>query len=139
MRSAEVYCLGIRAGLLSRDATGYRFTYFPEYLQNAQAPAISLTLPKREDPYTSPVLFPFFFGLLAEGDDKALQCRLLRIDEDDHFTRLLRTCHVETMSGVTVRELRSHKAAHESHRGLTALLPLQAMRSTGRKTDSKKQ
>lgn len=139
MRSAEVYCLGIRASLLSRDAAGYRFVSFPEYLQNARAPSISLTLPKREAPYTPPVLFPFFFGLLAEGEDKALQCRLLRIDEDDHFTRLLRTCHVETIGGVTVRELRSHKAIHESCRGLTASLHLQATGSTERNTDSKKQ
>ena len=46
-----------------------------------------------------------FFGLLAEGDDKALQCRVLKIDEDDHFTRLLRTCAAETIGGVTVKEV----------------------------------
>jgi hypothetical protein len=43
--------------------------------------------------------------LLAEGEDKVLQCRLLKIDENDHFTRLLRTCQTETIGGVTVKEV----------------------------------
>jgi hypothetical protein len=29
----------------------------------------------------------------------------LRIDEDDHFTRLLKTCEAETIGGVTVKEV----------------------------------
>jgi hypothetical protein len=29
---------------------------------------------------------------------------VLKIDEGDHFTRLVRTCAVETIGGVTVRE-----------------------------------
>ena len=94
MRRANVYCRGVLAGILSKDQAGYRFQYLPEYLgkDSASHPAISLSFPRREAAFVSPVLFPFFFGLLAEGDDKALQCRVLRIDEDDHFTRLLRTC-----------------------------------------------
>lgn len=104
MRRANVYCRDILAGVLSKDrATGYRFQYRSEYLASAH-PAISLSFPKREAPFESPVLFPFFFGLLAEGDDKALQCRLLKIDENDHFTRLIKTCTTETIGGITVRE-----------------------------------
>ena len=107
MRRANVYCRGVLAGVLSKDQAGYRFQYVPEYLGKDRAghPAISLSFPKREAVFVSPVLFPFFFGLLAEGDNKALQCRVLRIDEDDHFTRLLRTCEAETIGGVTVKEL----------------------------------
>jgi serine/threonine-protein kinase HipA len=104
MRRANVYCRDILAGRLTKDSGGYRFHYVPEYLRNSDLPAISLTLPKQEAPFQSAVLFPFFFGLLAEGENKALQCRLLRIDEDDHFTRLLRTCTTETIGGVTVEE-----------------------------------
>jgi serine/threonine-protein kinase HipA len=74
-------------------------------LANPALPAISLTLPKREAVFQSRVLFPFFFGLLAEGENKLLECRLLRIDEEDHFTRLLRTCATETIGGITVREV----------------------------------
>ena len=63
-------------------------------------------MPKQAAPFRSTALFPFFFGLLAEGENKAIQCRLLRIDENDHFTRLLRTCTTETIGGITVREIR---------------------------------
>src|SRR5262249_19043582 len=105
MQRANVYCRGILAGILSKDSGRYRFGYLPEYLRNSALPAISLTFPKQEAAFQSAVLFPFFFGLLAEGENKALQCRLLRIDEDDHFTRLLRTCTTETIGGVTVEEV----------------------------------
>jgi len=105
MRRAEVCCRGVPAGILSKDRSGYRFQYLPEYLDKAGLPAISLSFPKRVAVFQSPVLFPFFFGLLAEGGDKALQCRVLKIDPDDHFTRLLRTCGTETIGGVTVKEV----------------------------------
>ena len=106
MRKANVYCREIPAGILSQDADGYVFEYLPDYLENPALPAISLTLPKQAAPFRSTVLFPFFFGLLAEGENKMLECRLLRIDENDHFTRLLRTCTTETIGGITVREIR---------------------------------
>jgi HipA-like protein len=104
MRRANVYCRGILAGVLEKHSAGYRFHYVPAYLRNPAVPAISLSFPKQEAAFEAAVLFPFFFGLLAEGDNKALQCRLLRIDEADHFTRLLKTCAVETIGGVTVEE-----------------------------------
>lgn len=105
MAQANVFCRGIFAGTLTKQrGGGYRFEYAPEYLSAGHCPAISLTLPKQAVPFESPVLFPFFFGLMAEGDDKALQCSLLKIDEDDHFTRLVKTCAVETIGGVTVTE-----------------------------------
>src|ERR1700757_3832577 len=100
MRRANVYCRGVLAGILSRDRSGrYRFQYVPQYWSNPKWPAISLSFPKQEAPFESPALFPFFFGLLAEGEDKALQCRVLKIDEKDHFTRLPRTCETETIGG----------------------------------------
>lgn len=106
MPRASVFCRGVFAGTLTNEpACGYRFEYAPDYLNDPTCPAISLTLPKRATPFESPVLFPFFFGLLAEGDDKTLQCRVLKIDEGDHFTRLVRTCSAETIGGVTVREV----------------------------------
>jgi serine/threonine-protein kinase HipA len=104
MQRANVYCRGSLAGVLEKDSTEYRFQYVPEYLRTSAAPAISLSFPKQEAVFESTVLFPFFFGLLAEGDNKALQCRLLCIDEEDHFTRLVKTCIVETIGGVTVEE-----------------------------------
>lgn len=106
MRKAHVYCRGILAGILSKERVGgYRFQYESQYLSNVNCPSISLSLPKQEAPFESLVLFPYFFGLLAEGDDKILQCRMLKIDEDDHFTRLLKTCIAETIGGVTIKEI----------------------------------
>jgi HipA-like protein len=107
MRQANVYYRDTLSGILRQDAEGYVFEYLPAYLGNPALPAISLTLPKRREAFRSGILFPFFFGLLAEGENKALQCRLLRIDENDHFTRLLRTCATETIGGITVREVSS--------------------------------
>jgi serine/threonine-protein kinase HipA len=106
MPQANVYCRGEFAGTLTKDpGGGYRFEYASEYWKNPRAPSISLTLPKRESPFESLTLFAFFIGLLAEGDDSQHQCRQLRIDENDYFTRLIRTCGAETIGGVTVREV----------------------------------
>ena len=106
MPDARVFCRGVFAGTLTRHPAGdYRFEYTSEYLNAPHCPAISVTLPKQADPFESPVLFPFFFGLLAEGDEQALQCRVLKIDERDHFKRLVKTCAVETIGGVTVQEV----------------------------------
>lgn len=105
MRQADVYSRGTFAGLLSQDGASYRFQYAPEYLLNQKCPAIGLSLPKQRAPFESPVLFPFFFGLLAEGENKKLQCRILKIDENDHFTRLLKTCKAETIGGISIREV----------------------------------
>ena len=105
MRQARVYCRDILAGTLGKGSEEYVFEYQADYLANPNLPAISLTFQKQKEAFRSPVLFPFFFGLLAEGEKKSLDCRILRIDEDDHFTRLLKTCSVETIGGVTVEEI----------------------------------
>jgi len=106
MQRANVYCRGVFAGVLSKHQAGtYRFQYAREYLSRPEYPAVSLSFPKQVTPFESSVLFPFFFGLLAEGEDKAFQCRVLKIDENDHFTQLLRTCETETVGGVTVKEV----------------------------------
>jgi serine/threonine-protein kinase HipA len=105
MRSANVYYRQELSGTLSKDAQGYCFEYAPAYHRNAALPAISLSLPKQESAFRSKILFPFFFGLLAEGENKAIQCRVFKIDENDHFTRLLKTCATETIGGITVAEV----------------------------------
>lgn len=50
-----------------------------------------IDLPLRETPYESEILFPAFVNLLNEGDNKAMQNRLLKIDENDYFGLLLAT------------------------------------------------
>lgn len=53
--------------------------------------------------HRSKVLFPFFYGLLAEGAQERMQCRTMRIDENDHFTRLAETCREGAIGAVYVR------------------------------------
>lgn len=103
-RSGKVFCGGYFAGRIDELPDGYRFTYDVEYLASAETHDISLTLPKRSEPFRSAVLFPFFFGMLAEGILKDTQCRKLKLDENDHFGRLLKTAHSDTIGDVTVVE-----------------------------------
>ena len=69
---AEVLFNGRVAGILQRSGPQYSFVYAADYLQTDQ-PAISLTLPKRAEAFVAPVLFSFFYGLLAEGIAKQIQ------------------------------------------------------------------
>lgn len=102
VKRARVLERGVLAGILEETPTGYRFTYDPAYLADESAPAVSLTLPRRAEPYESGHLFAFFHGLLAEGFLKNLQCRALKIDEDDDFGRLVATAGGDVIGSVTV-------------------------------------
>lgn len=100
-----VYYNDLRAGILEKNTLeDYRFEYDHQYLQNRDNPSVSLTLPKAKTVYTSPVLFPFFSGLLSEGINKEIQCRLLKIDEADEFKRLLMSAGEDTIGAVTVKK-----------------------------------
>lgn len=106
MAKGGVYINGQLAGTLEKtDAGLYEFRYEDAYYANQGLPPVSLTLSKRQQFYQSPDLFPFFYGLLAEGVNKDIQCRLLRIDEEDDFTRLLKTAGDDTIGAVTVKEI----------------------------------
>jgi len=102
MQQGTVYYRDIRAGTLTRDEDGFVFRYDEAYRVDPACPDISATLPKTQAEYRSPVLFPFFYGLLAEGVQKERQCRELRIDERDHFTRLLETSAYGAIGAVYV-------------------------------------
>jgi len=105
-RVGKVFYGDIFAGQIERrDDGGYCFVYQTDYLARPDARPVSLTLPLRREEYHSPVLFPFFSGLLAEGNLKELQCRLHRIDPDDDFTRLLKTTRHDVIGAVTVEEV----------------------------------
>jgi HipA-like protein len=106
MSKAAVYNNNVLAGFLEkRAANDYRFMYTKSYLADPSLPSISLTLPNTKAEHQSPVLFSFFTGLLSEGINKDIQCRLLRIDEDDDFTRLLKTAGDDTIGAITVKEI----------------------------------
>lgn len=105
MKSVVVKMRDREAGILAkfRDGT-YEFRYIDQYRKDKAMPSIAFTLPKSRGVYRSTVLFPFFYGLLAEGVQKRLQCRGLKIDEDDHFTRLAETCRSGVIGAVYVEE-----------------------------------
>ncbi len=106
MAKAGVYNNGILAGILEKATSDqYTFTYADEYFTNRDMPAISLSFPKSAKEYEAKELFPFFYGILAEGINKDIQCRLLKIDEDDDFTRLIKTAGEDTIGAITVKEL----------------------------------
>ena len=102
MKVGKVYCCGRFAGTLTQDADAFVFRYDDAYFSNSSLPDVSATLPKTQVEYKSKVLFPFFFGLLAEGIQKERQCRELKIDERDHFTRLLETSAYGAIGAVYV-------------------------------------
>lgn len=106
MRQGEIRVNGIPAGLLEETTTGFQFHYYRDYAQQRNLPAVSLTLPKSVyKTYESPVLFPFFAGLLTEGVAMQLQCRMLKLDEDDLFGRLLKTACDDVIGNVTIHEI----------------------------------
>lgn len=51
-----------------------------------------MTLPVREEPYTSKTLFPFFDGLIPEGWLLDIVSRNWKIDIQDRFALLLVAC-----------------------------------------------
>ena len=103
---AGVYNNGILAGVLEKQLNGsFSFEYDESYLQNDKNPSISLTLPRNVKRHESEKLFAFFFGLLSEGVNKNIQCRLLKIDENDHFGRLLLTAQEDNIGSITVKPL----------------------------------
>ena len=50
-RTAHIYVRDTFAGTLQETDAGYVFAYDTAYLADEQSPAVSLTLPKRQEPY----------------------------------------------------------------------------------------
>lgn len=101
---AEVYYNKMLAGYLEHQVDGYFFEYDNSYL-NSSNPPISFSFPKHKKKFYSKALFPFFYGMLSEGANKQIQCKSLKIDERDDFTRLLKTAQNDTIGAITVKEI----------------------------------
>ena len=106
MQEANVFRNHVLIGTLSKNKENneYKFIYEKNYLQDKNSVPISVNLPLRYEAFISSILFPFFFNLLSEGQIKDIQCRQLQIDENDHFTRLLKTTQANTIGAITLRE-----------------------------------
>jgi HipA-like protein len=105
MQRAKVFRNSIFTGLLTKfDDNSYSFIYDKEYLNKDNAKAISLTFPLQEEEFRSKSLFSFFYNLLAEGKLKDIQCKELRIDINDDFSRLLLTTKENTIGSITIEK-----------------------------------
>ena len=104
-RSARVFYNGIPAGIITKAGNSYRFAYDERYLNTPGSRPVSITLPLAKKEYESDILFPVFVNMLSEGANKRIQCRLLRIDENDYFSLLLATTTDESIGPITVKEI----------------------------------
>lgn len=105
MQRAKVFRNNIFTGLLTKlNEKEYVFVYDEEYLKLPNKKPISLTLPLQEEEFKSPYLFSFFYNLLAEGKLKDIQCKELRIDKDDDFSRLILTTKENTIGSITIKK-----------------------------------
>lgn len=105
MRQCEVYVHGRKAGMLTETdpPREYVFEYDDGYLCEADNPPVCIAMPLREENYRSEHLFPYFFNMLSEGENRAMQAALLHIDKEDDFGILLATARFDTVGAVTVR------------------------------------
>lgn len=106
MRQALVLSNKMVAGTLTEtDDMRYIFQYDDRYLIDPTQRAISLAFPKRKETFICDELFPFFFNMLSEGANKAIQCKSLKIDENDAFGLLLATAKYDTIGTITIEKL----------------------------------
>ncbi len=104
MRALKIYRNGILAGILTEEnRQHYVFKYDDNYFNDTSKSAISLTLPKSKQEYSSKFLFPFFFNMLSEGVNRKLQSTHLKIDEEDNFGLLAATAQCDTIGAITVK------------------------------------
>jgi len=102
-RKGRVFYSNALAGLIQETTGGYEFKYDKVFLKNGIP--VSISLPLREEAYTSERLFPFFIGLLPEGWYLDIVAATQKVDRDDAFGLLLSTTHVDTIGAVTVRRI----------------------------------
>ena len=106
MRQLAVYLNDQKAGVLTEGRPGRDFTfrYDDDYLAS-DGPSISVTMPKRSEPYESPSLFPFFTNLLPEGANRKVICRSLRVDENDFFGLLSAMAEMDFIGAVHIKTM----------------------------------
>ena len=110
MRKADVFYRDVKAGQLTEDDNGYSFCYDTAYLVSENAEPISLTLPLHAEAYESPVLFPFFDGLIPEGWLLDVALRNTDVSVLDRMSLLLLCCKdcIGAVSVVPEKEEVSH-------------------------------
>ena len=125
----EVELFGQRAGELEisgplRSPEDWTFTYHGDYVR-AGAPALSVTMPLREEPWVGAVARNWFCNLLPEGAVRQAVVQRLRIPHDDDFA-LLAAIGGECAGAVSLRVPGAEQAAvDDGETDLEAVLFLQ--------------
>jgi len=102
IRKAQVLKNGKTAGYLLANKRRFVFIYDSDYLANGGS-SIAIGFPKTQRIFSSRYLFPFFSGLLPEGENLAYICRSLKLNSKDKFALLLELAQNETIGAITVK------------------------------------
>jgi serine/threonine-protein kinase HipA len=105
VRKAAIKIEDRLAGWLTQNEQGYHFVYDKAYAGQADARPVSLTLPVREAPYASMVLFPFFDGLIPEGWLLDIAEKNWKLNPRDRMGLLLACCK-DCIGAVSVEEVK---------------------------------
>ncbi|CAN1559925.1 couple_hipA, HipA N-terminal domain [Flavobacteriaceae bacterium] len=108
MRKAEIKIYDKTAGWLVEDENGYHFNYDSSYLNAPNPDPISLTLPLKEQSYTSKILFPFFDGLIPEGWLLDIAQNNWKLNPRDRMG-LLMACCKDCIGAVSVHPLNNEE------------------------------
>jgi len=108
MRKAEIKIYDTTAGWLAEDENGYHFNYESSYLKSSNPDSISLTLPLKEQPYTSKIFFPFFDGLIPEGWLLDIAQNNWKLNPRDRMG-LLMACCKDCIGAVSVHPLNNEE------------------------------
>lgn len=91
MRALAVWWEGTVVGALTADRHGaMRFAYDADWLADPAAPALSVSLPKRAEPFPPRRCRPFFEGLLPEGAQRDAVASALGVSRANEFRLLER-------------------------------------------------
>ena len=88
-RTLDIWWDGRLVGRLTQDAHGeLGFAYCPDWLREEGAPALSVSLPKREEPFSRRECRPFFGGLLPEEGQRDAVAQALGVSRANEFALL---------------------------------------------------
>ena len=90
-RTLAVWWEGAVVGTLTADRHGaMRFAYDADWLADPSTPALSISLPKRPEPFPPRQCRPFFEGLLPEGAQRDAVASALGVSRANEFRLLER-------------------------------------------------
>ena len=103
MRKGNVFINGVFCGMLTEKADGsFVFEYDEAYRNNPLSVPVCIAMPLSKARYESAALFPFFFNLLSEGENRTFKAQINGISTEDDFGLLLKTASYDTIGAVTV-------------------------------------